>query len=73
MPFDSGHFDDDDDDRKSGRSLGKKRRFTEFECPSCSANNPLEFGSGDEVSCSYCGIPFLVHVDDEGNLKLREA
>lgn len=71
MPFDSG--DADDDDRKSGQAKGKKRKFDEFECPACSANNPLEFGAGDEISCSYCGLAYIAHVDDEGTLKLREA
>ena len=79
MPYDrrdSGEISDqeEDDDKKSGRAQGGKRRFDEFDCPTCSANNPVGdgFGSGDEVMCNYCGLEFRVQVDDEGKLKLRE-
>ena len=66
---------DEDEDKKSGRAQGVKRRFDEFDCPACSANNPLGdgFGNGDEVLCHYCGMEFKVTVDEEGKLKLREA
>jgi uncharacterized Zn-finger protein len=77
MPVNRGDMhqieeDEEDERKKSGEYLGAKRRFNEFECPTCSANNPLEFGHGDEVPCSYCGLSFLVNVDDDGKLKLRE-
>lgn len=71
-PFrdDSEH---EDEERKSGRALGSKRRFDEFECPTCSANNPLDsFGNGDEVLCNWCGVEFRAVVDDEGSLRLKE-
>jgi hypothetical protein len=65
----------EEEERKSGASLGAKRRFDEFECPACSANNPLPdgFGNNDEVTCNYCGIGFLALVDDEGRLELKET
>lgn len=73
-----GHDQDSEDqeaeDRKSGRSLGSKRKFDEFECPTCSAHNPHDnFGNADEVTCNWCGLAFNVLVDEEGNLKLKEA
>jgi len=80
MPFDRDDVgdiseDEEAEDRKSGRSQGSKRRFDEFECPACTAYNPMGdgFGSGDEVICNYCGVEFKAHVDDEGKLKLRET
>jgi transcription elongation factor Elf1 len=66
-------FFDDEDEKKTGAALGTKRKFNEFECPSCSANNPFDdFGNGDEVLCSWCGLEFRASVDDEGNLRLKE-
>jgi hypothetical protein len=66
-------WDDDDDEKKSAEALGVRRRFSEFDCPSCSANNPLdEFGNGDDVLCSWCGLEFRARVDDEGVLRLKE-
>ena len=49
------------------------RRFGDFDCPDCSANNPYDdkFGDGDEIRCYYCGQEFRVAVDDSGRLKLR--
>ncbi len=53
---------------------GANKRFKEWDCPSCNANNPSEgMGHGDEVLCNYCGTEFLVKVNDEGKLKLRET
>jgi hypothetical protein len=65
----------EEEDRKSGASQGAKRRFDEFECPACSAHNPLGdgFGNNDEVTCNYCGISFKALVDDEGHLKMKET
>lgn len=64
---------EEDDEKKSGSALGTKRKFDEFECPSCSANNPFDtFGNGDEVLCNWCAMEFRVVVDEEGNLKLKE-
>jgi hypothetical protein len=70
---DPASWEDDDDEKKGGASLGLRRRFSEFDCPSCSANNPFdEFGNGDEVRCSWCGLEFRALVDDEGALRLKE-
>ncbi|HET7785397.1 MAG TPA: hypothetical protein VFL36_05465 [Myxococcales bacterium] len=66
-------FWDDDDEKKSEASLGTRRRFGEFDCPGCSANNPFdEFGNGDEVLCNWCGMQFKAVVDEEGKLRLKE-
>ncbi len=78
MPYDRSAMgeiaeQEEEEAKKSGKAQGSKRRFDEFECPTCSANNPLEFANGDEIMCSYCGLSFKAQVDDEGNLKLREA
>ena len=64
---------DDDDDKPAGSDLGARRRFSEFECPTCSAHNPFdEFGNNDEVLCNWCGVQFKALVDDEGKLKLKD-
>ena len=64
---------EEDEARKDPARLGSKRTFTEFDCPSCSANNPAEdFGNSDEVICGYCGLAFEVKVTADGELKLRE-
>lgn len=69
MPVDNY---DEDEDRKGGAD-GAKKKFKEFDCPSCSANNPSEgFGDGDEVLCNYCGSEYEVRVNDEGRVKFRE-
>jgi hypothetical protein len=69
------HEEEEEDAKKSGAALGAKRRFDEFDCPSCSANNPMGdgFGNNDEVVCNYCGVPFKAIVDDDGRLKLKES
>ena len=65
---------EEEEAKKSGRILGSKRRFDEWECPGCSAYNPREdFGHGEELMCSYCGLSYLAEVDDEGTLHLKEA
>ena len=71
MPFDPHGFDDDDEADRAGAA----RRFTDFDCPSCSANNPYDdaFGDGDEIRCFYCGQAYEVRVTEEGRLRLREA
>lgn len=67
MPSDS--YDEDEDKGGSG-----KRVFKDFDCPSCSANNPSEgFGDGDEVLCNYCGTEYSVRITDEGKPKFRET
>lgn len=49
-------------------------RATDFDCPTCSANNPMESAlrDRDEISCHYCGAQFQVRISDEGRLKLKE-
>ena len=62
---------DDDDDWTDRRQ--QRRRFVEFDCPECHANNPTDaFGHGDDVLCHYCGATFWVKVNDEGKLVLKE-
>ena len=65
----------DDDEKPSGDDLGRKRRFSDFDCPDCNANNPYDdsFGDGDEVRCYYCGQEFKAEVNDSGRLRLKEA
>jgi uncharacterized Zn-finger protein len=65
---------EEEEAKKSGAALGSKRRFDEFDCPTCSANNPLGdgFGNNDEVFCAYCGMSFKALVDEEGALRLKE-
>jgi hypothetical protein len=73
MPIDPHAHDDDELD--AAAAAGARRRFADFDCPSCSANNPYDdsFGDGDEVLCYYCGQEFRAEVSDEGRLRLREA
>jgi transcription elongation factor Elf1 len=73
MSYDS-HSDDDEVDAKDSRE-GRTRRFQDFDCPGCNANNPYDdkFGDGDEVLCFYCGQEYKVRVSDEGRLRLQEA
>jgi hypothetical protein len=73
MPYDPHGIDDEPQD--PGEKEGRKRIFKDFDCPSCSANNPYDdgFSDGDEVLCYYCGAEFKVLVNDEGRLRLREA
>jgi hypothetical protein len=74
MPRDE--FGDEDDERRSsGAGKGSKRRFDEFECPTCSAYNPVGdgFANNDEVLCNYCGVEFKATVDEDGTLRLKET
>lgn len=72
MAIDAFDFDDDDD--KDAQQSGVNRKFNEFDCPSCNANNPTDppVGDGDEVLCNYCGTEFLVKVTEEGRAKFKE-
>jgi DNA-directed RNA polymerase subunit RPC12/RpoP len=69
VPYDHGY----EDDAPKGQSEGSARRFNDFDCPDCSANNPYDdgFGDRDEIRCYYCGQEFLVHVTEEGRLRLK--
>ncbi len=76
MPFDRQIDEEEyaeEEERKDPRIAGKKRRFSDFDCPDCDANNPYEdgFGDGDEIRCHYCGQEYRVQVSDEGRLRLR--
>ena len=75
MPYDPNAYDEDDD--RSGRAelRSARRKFKDFDCPACNANNPYDdpFGDGDEVLCYYCGQEFRVLVGEDGRLRLREA
>lgn len=45
--------------KKPQEEVGK---WTEFECPECSAHNPWEdtFTVGDQLFCSWCGAVLVV-------------
>jgi DNA-directed RNA polymerase subunit RPC12/RpoP len=51
------------------------RCFKEFDCPECTANNPLDegFKIGDEVQCASCGILFKVRPASGGKFKLEQV
>jgi hypothetical protein len=72
MPYDPSSFDEDQADLDVPGG-GRKRRFSEFDCPECNANNPCDdaLGDGDEVLCNYCGEEFKAQVNDDGRLRLR--
>jgi hypothetical protein len=78
MPYDKATLgqiaeQEEEENKKDGAFLGVKKKFDEFECPLCSANNPFdEFGNSDEVTCSWCGVSFVATVDEDAKLKLRE-
>jgi transcription elongation factor Elf1 len=61
------------DDDEAGEGAGRRRRFREFDCPECNANNPCDdgFGHGDTVLCNYCGVELAVEVPSEGKPRLR--
>ena len=71
MPIDNY----EEDDGPKGEDLGSDRRFKDFDCPECNANNPWDdgFGNGDEIRCFYCGLEFKVEVTDSGRLRFKEA
>jgi len=61
------------DDQDDGPGNEKAKKYTDFDCPSCDANNPYDEGfvDGDEVRCFYCGELFTAKVSDGGRLKLK--
>jgi hypothetical protein len=63
----------EEEDKPEGEDLGRARRFTDFDCPDCNANNPCDdaFGDGEEIRCYYCGQEFRVDVTDSGRLRLK--
>lgn len=70
MPVDQ--YEEIEEEKDSSSPEGK--RFREFDCPGCNANNPCPepISDGDEVLCNYCGTEFQARVSGEGRLKLRE-
>lgn len=64
---DPKHLLHDDEPEKSGGS-----KFTEFDCPDCSANNPMAdgFRYREEVRCNYCGEAYEVKERGDGRFKL---
>jgi transcription elongation factor Elf1 len=68
MPVDH-NADEEDLKEEVARS-----RATDFDCPSCSANNPMESAlrDRDEISCHYCGAEYQVRISGEGRVKLKE-
>jgi transcription elongation factor Elf1 len=68
MPADQNA--DEDDLKEEAARL----RATDFDCPTCSANNPMESAlrDRDEISCHYCGANFQVRITGDGRLKLKE-
>lgn len=71
----SHRFEDDEDLEREAEASGRGRRFSDFDCPDCNANNPRDerFGNGDEILCFYCGSAWRAKVDEEGRLRLVEA
>ena len=72
MSLKSGAPDDDDDGK--GQTSARKM-FKEFDCPVCSANNPVDtpFTDRDELLCNYCGAQFVARLTDDGRMKLKET
>jgi transcription elongation factor Elf1 len=68
MPVDQNA---DEDDLKE---VVAQLKATDFDCPTCSANNPMESAlrDRDEIGCHYCGAQFQVRINAEGRLKLKE-
>jgi hypothetical protein len=73
VPYDPHAVEDDDE--QSADAAGTARRFGDFDCPACAANNPYDddFGDGDEVRCFYCGQEFRAKVTEAGRLRLKET
>ena len=64
----------EDHDEESGYAEGgPRKRLTDFDCPTCDANNPYDDGiyDGDEIRCYYCGEEFKVRIGEDGRLRLR--
>ena len=47
--------------------------WTEYDCPECDANNPMDFKIGDEVLCMYCERFFDVVAKGERGYELKES
>jgi transcription elongation factor Elf1 len=70
-PYDPAY--DEEEKRDQAEDAGRDRRFNDFDCPECAANNPYDdgFGHGDEVRCYYCGQEFRAEVNESGKLRLK--
>ena len=70
MPIDK-YAEEPDEKDSASRS---RRAPTDFDCPSCNANNPLHepLRDGGELLCHYCGNQYLVRLSDGGRLRLKE-
>jgi DNA-directed RNA polymerase subunit RPC12/RpoP len=68
MPFDKNAEEED------LREERRKRAYTDYDCPTCNANNPVDLPlrDGDETRCNYCGAEYKVRITDEGRLRLKE-
>lgn len=66
--------DDDEDGAGSVAEKPKKVVYTEFDCPECDANNPLDdgFSAGAVVRCMTCGTDYDVFEAAERKPRLRE-
>jgi transcription elongation factor Elf1 len=75
MPYDPHGSEEEEERSQEPSSEGRQRRFGDFDCPSCNANNPYDdgIGDGDEILCYYCGQEYQVRVTEEGRLRLKEA
>ncbi len=73
MPYDPHGVDEDP--IEPGTKAGRRRVFKDFDCPTCSANNPYDdgFGDGEQVLCYYCGAEFKARVNEDGQLRLKEV
>lgn len=78
MPIDRNIDEEDEakDDKETAIAAeGQLRRFKEFDCPDCNANNPNDetFGNGDDLTCNYCGQEWHALVNHDGKLKLKTS
>lgn len=67
------HGMDEDDEASSRELAGPQRKYTDFDCPECNANNPVDepIVDGAELRCCYCGEELKARISEEGRLKLR--
>jgi len=63
---------DDDDDKKT--PIARDLKFSEFDCPGCNANNPVDppFGHKAQLMCNYCGMEWEARVRDDGKVDFKE-
>ena len=65
----------DETEEPAGKRRDAGRRFSDFDCPECSANNPWDesFGNGAELRCHYCGQELVAIVTEAGRLRLKSV